>query len=126
LDGGIQITDPKIGPVFMSLLHKHFEQKRYGDSVDEIYYYERCLLPEDKYDVDSTCSYSKLKRKITAVIDLDSEVVLSLPIPTLANYIADKFLDNITQFFGLDIMDFNVEKYLSDLQIYFDSHFKKG
>jgi hypothetical protein len=103
-------------PVFLTAMGKYFSDLSYGDKVKEVLYREFCL--KEGYD-DKLLYYGPRRKIVDCAIVLDYKQVLKMSNDEYGKYLAKLYLERSKQFTELKVKDFNVGKYVEDLEEFF-------
>lgn len=103
-------------PVYSTAMGKYFSELSYGEKVKEILYSEFCL--KESYN-DKLLYYGPKKKIVDCAIVLDYEEVLKMSIDEYGKYLAKLYIERSTQFKELKVKDFDVGKYVEDLEDFF-------
>ncbi|MBK7292190.1 MAG: hypothetical protein IPI78_19315 [Chitinophagaceae bacterium] len=103
-------------PFFLTAMGKYFSERSYGERVKEIFYREFCLKEGYK---DKLLYYGSRRKIVDCAIVLDYEAVLKMGIEEYGKYLAKLYIERSNQFTELKVKDFDVGKYVEDLESFF-------
>ena len=95
---------------------EYFSERSYGERVKEIFYREFCLKEGYK---DKLLYYGSRRKIVDCAIVLDYEAVLKMGIEEYGKYLAKLYIERSNQFTELKVKDFDVGKYVEDLESFF-------
>jgi hypothetical protein len=107
------------GEVFINKLPLFFKDISYGSDVSEIFYIEECENPIYGSNYRDVLYYNSQKKKIEIGLGLDYHTVLDITNMEFMRYLANKYLERSLDIEDLKIIDFNLEKYIADLEYFF-------
>ena len=119
LEQGIDsIREKKVfyGSIFRNDLTFFFSERDYGKSVNEIFYREFCLNRE--YD-DAVLHYGPRRKIIDCAIVEEYSSVLVMNNEEYGKYLAKLYIERSQQFSELRVKDFDLQRYLEDLTVFF-------
>lgn len=108
------------GEIFTTRLTDFFKSRSYGTGVEEIFYMEVCespvFTPNKLADV---LRYSKRKKYVEIGLKLDFSTAEKLDVHQFARYLANTYIDQSESIQELMIVDFDLNRYISDLVSFF-------
>jgi hypothetical protein len=104
------------GGIFVTKFINYFENRSYGDNVQEILFREFCL--KDGYH-DKLLHYGKKRKIIDCAVVADYPTALKLDVQEYGKYIASLYLDRSKSFGDLKIKDFDSDNFSKDLEFFF-------
>lgn len=112
------IMEKKIfwAPIFLTAMGKYFSERSYGEKVKEVLYREFCL--KEGYN-DKLLYYGPRRKIVDCAIVLDYEAVLKMSNDEYGKYLAKLYIERSNQFTELKVKDFDVGKYVDDLEEFF-------
>jgi len=110
---------PEITSIFVIGILNYFQEKTYGEAVNEIYYRQFCFDANTEQPIEPFYLYGKRKKIIDCIVNLEYDIAVTLEVPALARYMAEKYLERTKDFGKLGIKNFAHEEYLTDLKNFF-------
>jgi hypothetical protein len=111
------------GELFVKKLTDYFEYRSYGDSVKEIFYIEVCENPIFSANpAKNVLYYDVVKKRIEIGLELDFKIASRLSNEDFLRYLANKYLERSLDIEELEITDFNLRQYTSDLEAFFKAN----
>lgn len=104
------------GKIFVGELMSYFEERSYGENIQEIFYREFCM--KKAYE-GKLIHYGPRRKIIDCAIVEDYEKVLLMSTEEYGKYVAQLYVERSLQFSELKIKEFNVGRYVDDLEGFF-------
>jgi len=104
------------GSIFVTKFKQFFENRSYGDNVQEILFREFCL--KDGYH-DKELHYGKKRKIIDSAVVVDYPTALKLDVREYGKYIASLYLDRSKTFGDLKIQGFDSDTFVNDFELFF-------
>lgn len=97
-----------------------FEDKNYGKGCKEINYVQFCVNTEIFNNYVDGGHYEPRKQKIVCSVEMEYKTSMAFTYRhEFATYIKNRFLNKAMDFYELDIPDFDLDSYISDLEQFF-------